>query len=209
MQYTTQQSLVSRPVTRQQPYQHHYPAYHGHHRVGLEHIRYGDQPTMQPGTQFSRVPVPEFPLENILAPEAFEDPQPRIGTSSQMVHTSSAPSAAPSSSSMPSAHRQAGPITYSAPSNTLEDSGRSRFPDAGPYLRQQLGLAPHDPVSLWSLPDPPPGEKPNQPYPMLIKLAIYGSTTRQLTLQDIYNELEKRFTWFREHRNERAWKVCV
>lgn len=44
---------------------------------------------------------------------------------------------------------------------------------------------------------------------MLIKLAIYGSTTRQLTLQDIYNELEKRFTWFREHRNERAWKVCV
>ena len=44
---------------------------------------------------------------------------------------------------------------------------------------------------------------------MLIKLAIYGSNSKQLTLQDIYNELEKRFSWFREHRNERAWKVCV
>ncbi|KAI5995832.1 hypothetical protein F5J12DRAFT_702117, partial [Pisolithus orientalis] len=77
------------------------------------------------------------------------------------------------------------------------------------YLRQQLGIQPHEPVNLWSLSDPPPGEKPNQPYPMLIKLAIYGSPNKQLTLQEIYSELEKRFTWFRERHNERAWKNSI
>ncbi|KAL4062187.1 hypothetical protein J3A83DRAFT_2415575 [Scleroderma citrinum] len=161
---------------------------------------------MLPGTQFPRVSLQEFSLDNILAPEVFEDPQPRIGTPSEMVHASSAQSA---SSSMLSAHRQASHITYSAASSMPGEARPSLFPDAGPYLRQQLGLGPHEPVSLWSLPDPPPGEKPNQPYPMLIKLAIYGSTNKQLTLQDIYNELEKRFAWFREHRNERAWKNSI
>ncbi|EIW83700.1 hypothetical protein CONPUDRAFT_31154, partial [Coniophora puteana RWD-64-598 SS2] len=54
--------------------------------------------------------------------------------------------------------------------------------------------------------DPPPGEKPSQPYPTLIKLAIYGSMRKQLTLQDIYNALEDRFAWFKERRTEKAWK---
>ncbi|KAF8135202.1 hypothetical protein EV363DRAFT_1160371, partial [Boletus edulis] len=77
------------------------------------------------------------------------------------------------------------------------DSSRPRFPDAGPYLRQQLGLSSHEPVRLQSLPDPPLGEKPTTPLPMLIKLAIYGSPNKQLTLQEIYAGLENRFQWFR------------
>ncbi|KAF8556540.1 winged helix DNA-binding domain-containing protein, partial [Imleria badia] len=89
------------------------------------------------------------------------------------------------------------------------DSTRSAFPDAGPYLRQQLGLSADDAISLQSLPDPPAGEKPSAPLPMLIKLAIYGSPNQQLTLQEIYNELENRFQWFREHKHDKAWKNSI
>jgi hypothetical protein len=83
----------------------------------------------------------------------------------------------------------------------------SRFPDAGDYLRNQLNLPPGTNVSLWSLPDPEGGEKPTIPLPMLVKLAIYGSPKRRLTLQEIYAELSNRFQWFREHQHEQAWKV--
>ncbi|KAI6122342.1 hypothetical protein EDD16DRAFT_1705143 [Pisolithus croceorrhizus] len=116
---------------------------------------------------------------------------------------------ADSSSSAATRHQGSAPTFSVSPLATTSLTGRSLFPDAGPYLRQQLGLQPHEPVNLWSLPDPPPGEKPNQPYPTLIKLAIYGSPNKQLTLQDIYSELERRFIWFREHRNERAWKNSI
>ncbi|KAH7911365.1 hypothetical protein BJ138DRAFT_981150, partial [Hygrophoropsis aurantiaca] len=77
------------------------------------------------------------------------------------------------------------------------------------YLRQQLGLSPHDPVNLSSLPDPPLGEKPNQPLPTLIKLAIYGSPRKQLTLQEIYTAIESRFEWFRLRRNDKAWRNSI
>ncbi|KIK98021.1 hypothetical protein PAXRUDRAFT_135062, partial [Paxillus rubicundulus Ve08.2h10] len=98
---------------------------------------------------------------------------------------------------------------FSVSPSVLSTTGRSLYPDAGPYLRQQLGLASHEPVGLSTLPDPPYGEKPATPLPMLIKLAIYGSPSKQLTLQEIYNELENRFQWFREHRHERAWKNSI
>ncbi|KAJ6567501.1 fork head domain-containing protein, partial [Mycena sp. CBHHK59/15] len=65
-----------------------------------------------------------------------------------------------------------------------------RFPDAGDYLRQQLNLPPGAPVNLWSVPEPPNGEKPTIPLPM------------------IYKELIDRFHWFREHQNE-AWKNSI
>ncbi|KAJ7315361.1 hypothetical protein DFH08DRAFT_715714 [Mycena albidolilacea] len=85
----------------------------------------------------------------------------------------------------------------------------SRFPDAGDYLRNQLNLPPGTNVSLWSLPDPEGGEKPTIPLPMLVKLAIYGSPKRRLTLQEIYAELSNRFQWFREHQHEQAWKNSI
>ncbi|KAI9566911.1 hypothetical protein HD554DRAFT_2024951, partial [Boletus coccyginus] len=91
----------------------------------------------------------------------------------------------------------------------LIDSTHSPFPDAGPYLRQQLGLASNEDISLHSLPDPAPNEKPSTPLPMLIKLAIYGSPKKQLTLQEIYTELENRFQWFRDHKRDRAWKNSI
>ncbi|EPS93686.1 hypothetical protein FOMPIDRAFT_1135688, partial [Fomitopsis schrenkii] len=56
------------------------------------------------------------------------------------------------------------------------------------------------------LEDPPrPGEKPNFPYPLLIRAAIQGSPRQALTLQGIYDALQQRYQWFREHRNDKAW----
>ncbi|KAG2145327.1 uncharacterized protein EDB93DRAFT_1064637, partial [Suillus bovinus] len=83
------------------------------------------------------------------------------------------------------------------------------FEDAGPYLRETLHIPPYKEINLWALPDPPEGEKPNQPYPILIKLAIYGSPNKQLTLQEIYAALEDRFEWFKVRRNEKAWKNSI
>ncbi|KAH9838641.1 uncharacterized protein C8Q71DRAFT_705504, partial [Rhodofomes roseus] len=54
-----------------------------------------------------------------------------------------------------------------------------------------------------------PGEKPNYPYPTLIRAAILGSPRRALTLQGIYSALEDRFEWFRTHRNDKAWQNSI
>jgi Forkhead domain len=77
------------------------------------------------------------------------------------------------------------------------------------HLRALLGCPPGAPVGLNALADPPPGEKPNYPLPTLIKLAIYGSPRRRLTLQEIYQALEDRFEWFRQRTDELSWKVCM
>lgn len=76
-----------------------------------------------------------------------------------------------------------------------------------PFLREQLGLGPEEEVSLRALADPPEGEKPNYPYPTLIKLAIYGSPHRRLTLQEIYLALENRFQWYRDNAGDKSWQV--
>ncbi|TFY50920.1 hypothetical protein EVJ58_g10830 [Rhodofomes roseus] len=54
-----------------------------------------------------------------------------------------------------------------------------------------------------------PGEKPNYPYPTLIRAAILGSPRRALTLQGIYRALQDRFQWFRDHGNDRAWQNSI
>ncbi|KAJ6570046.1 hypothetical protein DFH09DRAFT_838052, partial [Mycena vulgaris] len=77
------------------------------------------------------------------------------------------------------------------------------------YLRQQLNLPPNAPVNLWSVPESAGGEKPSIPLPMLIKLAIYGSEKKRLTLQEIYMELASRFKWFNEHNQDQAWKNSI
>ncbi|KAI0091232.1 hypothetical protein BDY19DRAFT_886731, partial [Irpex rosettiformis] len=72
-----------------------------------------------------------------------------------------------------------------------------------------LGLGPEDEVSLNALADPPQGEKPNYPYPTLIKLAIHGSRNKRLTLQGIYHALEYRFEWYRENSEDTSWKNSI
>lgn len=85
----------------------------------------------------------------------------------------------------------------------------SELADETVHLRALLGCPPGAPVGLNALADPPPGEKPNYPLPTLIKLAIYGSPRRRLTLQEIYQALEDRFEWFRQRTDELSWKVRV
>lgn len=63
-------------------------------------------------------------------------------------------------------------------------------------------------VTLEMLEDPPrQGEKPNFPYPLLIRAAIQGSPRQALTLQGIYDALQQRYEWFREHKSDKAWLV--
>lgn len=76
-----------------------------------------------------------------------------------------------------------------------------------PEIRYILGMRPDDPVSLSTLRDPAPGQKPNYPYPTLITLAIHESTRKSLTLQEIYQALEARFEWYREHPDDKSWHV--
>ena len=85
----------------------------------------------------------------------------------------------------------------------------SDLADETVHLRALLGCPQGAPVGLDALADPPPGEKPNYPLPTLIKLAIYGSPRRRLTLQEIYQALEDRFEWFRQRTDELSWKVCM
>ncbi|KAI0309952.1 hypothetical protein OF83DRAFT_1025015, partial [Amylostereum chailletii] len=77
------------------------------------------------------------------------------------------------------------------------------------HLRHLLRVDGDVSIGLQALVDPPPGEKPNYPLPTLIKLAIYGSPRRKLTLQEIYTALEDRFVWFKENTHDMAWKNSI
>lgn len=187
-------------------YQAHYPAYQGQHRLGLEHVRYGEHPSNTGGSYY-RTPPQGYPIDGLLSHEIFEDAGAPINPSSQMNHPATSSQGSSSSSAILGTNQLPNVSTFSVSSASPIDSTSSSFPDAGPYLRQQLGISANEVVSLQSLPDPPAGEKPSTPLPMLIKLAIYGSPNKQLTLQEIYTELENRFQWFREHKHDKAWKV--
>ncbi|KAF8628554.1 hypothetical protein AX15_003822 [Amanita polypyramis BW_CC] len=113
-------------------------------------------------------------------------------------------SASSSSLSSTRSSRLGSPAISSAASHTPGSS----FPDAGDYLRHQLGLPPGTPVNLDCLPDPPLGRKPSQPYPILIKLAIYGNPNKKLTLKGIYDAIENRFEYFK-NEGTGAWKRSI
>lgn len=85
----------------------------------------------------------------------------------------------------------------------------NEIPDLERELRRRFALSDDTPINLNVIPDPPPGEKPGQSYPTLIKLAIYGSPHKRLTLQGIFEALENRFEWFRNNRHDRAWQVRI
>lgn len=206
-----QHSYTSHPLSQYQQITHlsrhssqqrsHYPAYIGIQRVGLEHVhsQYTVQPPSAGGTDVRyQLPVHSaYQSDNVLAPDLYHDQMNQeLGMLHQTQH---------SSSSLPSP--RSSQQTFSVSPVTNEGSNHLLYEDAGPYLRETLRIPSYQDVNLWALPDPPEGEKPNQPYPILIKLAIYGSRNKQLTLQEIYTALEDRFQWFRERKREKAWKV--
>ncbi|KAG9315430.1 hypothetical protein JVU11DRAFT_4583 [Chiua virens] len=178
------------PLPQRQP--GYYPAYEGQHRHGLGHIKYGDYPSNTGGSYY-RSP-PQGP--SMISPEIFDAQFYYPATSSQASTSSSINRPHPLSTSSAS------------PGPLVDDVFMSADP-TGTYLRQQLGIQAHEPISLWSIPEPPTGEKPSTPLPMLVKLAIYGSPKKQLTLQEIYTELENRFQWYRDHKQDTAWKNSI
>lgn len=86
--------------------------------------------------------------------------------------------------------------------------GGQSSPDLESELRQELGLRPDDPISLWSLPDPEPGQRPPHSYPLMCKLAIYGSPSKRLTLKGIYDAIEERFQYYRS-QPKGVWKGSI
>lgn len=93
------------------------------------------------------------------------------------------------------------------PEPPAEEPQRSRqWHETDRYLRNQIAIPDGTRVDLWALPDPPQGQKPQQPLPILVKLAIHGSEKGMLTLQEIYQSLEDRFTYFARLKSS-AWKV--
>lgn len=76
-------------------------------------------------------------------------------------------------------------------------------------LHDLFGLDVGVQISLEGLKDPAPGQKPEYTYPTLMKVAIWSSPRRMLTLQEIYDALEKRFPYFKECPNPNSWKVSI
>lgn len=131
--------------------------------------------------------------------ERDEDPSPQTPPQ-PMQKSINLPTVPPASASAPQPAPNAGNF------GMLSDS---ELADETVHLRALLGCPPGAPVGLNALADPPPGEKPNYPLPTLIKLAIYGSPRRRLTLQEIYQALEDRFEWFRQRTDELSWKNSI
>ena len=96
------------------------------------------------------------------------------------------------------------PASFHDEEDDDETSGNHPFD-----IHRYFGLPPEIPICLDSLADPPPGHKPPYTYATLVKLAIWSSPQRRLTLSGIYQALEQRFPWFKECKNPNAWKVCV
>ncbi|KZW04098.1 hypothetical protein EXIGLDRAFT_828022 [Exidia glandulosa HHB12029] len=64
-----------------------------------------------------------------------------------------------------------------------------------------------EPQSLEELRDPPPGQKPDYPYPTLIRCAILSHSKRSPTLSEIYDMIHKRFSFFK--MDDAGWKNSV
>ena len=196
----------------------HYPAYNrNHQRIGLEHMRkdvvehvpsgrshyrphtatYGAR-TMPPHDQNSS--RYDSPPHHLSPPSMGEDfpPLTTCGTH----HQSSRNTVQPIMYQLlPPAHQIPRMPYYQTPLHEI--------PDPGNNLCKLLGLLDRNqPINLDVLDDPPVGKKPNYPYPTLIKLAIYGSPRKRLTLQEIYQALKGRFAQFKNSTGA-AWKVCL
>ncbi|KAG6888888.1 hypothetical protein C0995_005143 [Termitomyces sp. Mi166 len=71
------------------------------------------------------------------------------------------------------------------------------------WLRNNSGIPPSRPLNLWSLePVEDDGQRPRWTYKVLVSLAIQGSPTGHLSLQEIYCEIENRFQYYRDLPDE-------
>jgi hypothetical protein len=78
----------------------------------------------------------------------------------------------------------------------------------GCYMREVFSLSDNMELALAHLVEPTDGGRPNYPLPLLVALAIHGSPNRRLTLQEIFREIENRFTWYANTEDRKSWRVC-
>lgn len=97
---------------------------------------------------------------------------------------------------------------YSSSSNTSRRSAMVSLPphsETEKYLRRSLDIPPHLPVDLSVLPETTERKQP--PITHMIKLAIWGSDDKMLTLRGIYREIENRYPSLKDLR-DKPWQVC-
>ncbi|CCM04237.1 uncharacterized protein FIBRA_06404 [Fibroporia radiculosa] len=202
-----------------------YPAYDANaRRIGMEHVRYGEVPSEGTGQSYYRSRTQTYPM----GPQVMSMTLDSSNTPEAPVYQRQMPAPLPIQAATPQIDYQRRgsnpldgrgsyvyPSTQAVPAPPMSHSPAQAqqlppdLPDPTPNLRQLLGLGPEDEVSLYALADPPSGEKPNYPYPTLIKLAIHGSPKKRLTLQEIYAALEARFQWFRDNTHDKAWQNSI
>lgn len=74
------------------------------------------------------------------------------------------------------------------------------------WIRREVDIPSHLPVSLNSLPDPAPDERPAMSLKWIMALAIYGSARRKLTLSCIYGAVEEKYPYYR-NIPDKKWQV--
>ncbi|KAI0775283.1 hypothetical protein BD413DRAFT_471635, partial [Trametes elegans] len=95
------------------------------------------------------------------------------------------------------------------PPNAIFSGDDAVYNTTDAEIRHILGLDHDQEISLETLADPPPGQRPGHSIPVLSQLAILGSPNKRLTLQGIYEALEERFEWFRQNRHDKSWQNSI
>jgi len=140
----------------------------------------GVQPAHPQAPGSSRVRVRSSSIESVEGQDEDPSPQPPPQPTQKKMTLLTVP---PASTSAPQPAPNVGNFGMLSDSELAETV----------HLRALLGCPPGAPVGLNEVVDPPSSEKPNYPLLTLIKLAIYGSPRRRLTLQEIYQALGDRF----------------
>lgn len=91
----------------------------------------------------------------------------------------------------------------SVDSRRTQDPPRPSDQETEAYLRKSIPIAEGKQVNLWSLPESAKAPKISD----MIKLAIWGSRNHQLTLRQIYDEIENRYPHLKDAQ-DKPWQVC-
>ncbi|TRM67872.1 hypothetical protein BD626DRAFT_107320 [Schizophyllum amplum] len=76
------------------------------------------------------------------------------------------------------------------------------------YLRERVMSRGKGSIDLWALPDYSPDKKPRVELVLLVMLALHGSPTRALRLQEIYAAIISRYPYFKKAHLSRQRSIC-
>ncbi|OBZ72368.1 hypothetical protein A0H81_07987 [Grifola frondosa] len=178
----------------------HYPAfsvYDTTRRIGFDPIyRQAELLHLERGDGHYRARTLEYPPEGVSSVPLGDPahgahvsvfPASPLAPLQPLSHPSPQPAAARDDAQMLEARTSRS--SPSLPTGSQSDNSASPATESGPIvvdlpesatdIRRRLGLDPDEEISLYALGDPPPGEKPNYQYTLLIQLAILGSPSKR------------------------------